>query len=315
MKDSSMMRLEREKIKYQNQKKKYLDITEILREKSNDFQRIHRLNEETLTKTSFQHNEQFDILKVENAKQNFTLESEKKNAERMETEVKLYPATLAAAPHHCVESQTPERHLELAFQSARHGGFSSQEKKNFDIYNLKDSSDIPSQKNSKSEITNSDLENEIGQKKDTLRVRTLISEQEKSLLKQTKCQMKETECKCQNEQRKMSEYTSEQKSIKEILSKLQSKITLLQQLLHDLHKKEEKQNNVVINIQNQFHDIRERFQVQTERYNLLLKTRNIKLFNENNHLMEKCQHKSKNKKRNKYQASKLFQVSLKEYSK
>ena len=78
MKDSSMMRLEREKIKYQNQKKKCLDITEILREKSNDFQRIHRLNEETLTKTSFQYNEQFDIPKVENVKQNFTLEREKK---------------------------------------------------------------------------------------------------------------------------------------------------------------------------------------------------------------------------------------------
>ena len=81
MKNSSMMRLEREiniKIKYQNQKRKYLDTTGTLREKSNDPQRIHKLNEETLTKITFQHNEQFDIQKVENPMQNFTLESEKK---------------------------------------------------------------------------------------------------------------------------------------------------------------------------------------------------------------------------------------------
>ncbi|XP_047410282.1 ankyrin repeat domain-containing protein 36C-like [Sciurus carolinensis] len=150
----AMIRLEMEKMNHQNQedKKEYLEVIDSLREKNDDLQRTIKLNEETLTKTTFQYNEQIDILKTEITKLKFKLENKEQNTERQETEVKSYPASQAVAALPCNENQTSKRELELPSQRATDGCLGLKDKENFKISKLNVGSEILSQKFSKSGI-------------------------------------------------------------------------------------------------------------------------------------------------------------------
>ncbi|XP_037656784.1 ankyrin repeat domain-containing protein 26-like [Choloepus didactylus] len=93
------LRLEIDTMKIHNQEKekKYSEDMKIVKEKNDDLQKTLKLNEETLTKTIFQYNEQIDVLTSQNAMLNSKLESEKQSKERLETEVESYRSRLAAA--------------------------------------------------------------------------------------------------------------------------------------------------------------------------------------------------------------------------
>ncbi|XP_058428355.1 uncharacterized protein LOC124078566 isoform X2 [Marmota monax] len=134
------------------------------------------------------------------------------------------------------------------------------------------------------EMTTSDLENEIGQKRDTLRVRTLVSEQEKRHT-------------YQNEQREMEEHIRKQESIRERrICRLQSEITQLQQEFHDLKNKLENQIDTFTHNQNQCFDIIRQLQAQNERYRLFLESRNMRLIHENSLLQKDSSMKRESRK-------------------
>nr|XP_040129252.1 uncharacterized protein LOC120885689 [Ictidomys tridecemlineatus] len=124
------------------------------------------------------------------------------------------------------------------------------------------------------EMTTSDLENEIGQKRDTLRVRTLVSEQEKRHT-------------YKNEQREIEEHIRKQESIRQRrIYRLQSEITQLQQEFHDIKIKFENQIETSNHKQNQQFDIIRQLQAQNERYRLFLESRNMRLIHENSLLQK-----------------------------
>nr|XP_023404614.1 ankyrin repeat domain-containing protein 26 isoform X15 [Loxodonta africana] len=284
----AMLTLEIDTLKNQNQEKekKYSDDIEIVKEKNDDLQKTLKQNEETLTKTIFQYSGQLNVLTAENTMLNSKWENEKQNKERLETEVESYRSRLAAAIHDHDQSQTSKRDLELAFQRARDEWFRLQDKMNFDLSNLKDNNETLSQQLSKAESKFNSLEIELHHTKDALREKTLVLERVQRDLSQTRCQLKEIEHMYQNEQGKVNKYIGKQESMEERLSQLQSENMLLRQQLDDAHNKVDNKEKTVINIQDQFHDIVKKLQVESEKQSLMLGERNKELINECNHLKE-----------------------------
>ncbi|XP_048663538.1 ankyrin repeat domain-containing protein 26 isoform X7 [Marmota marmota marmota] len=288
-KEISMIRLEIDTIKNQNQEKekKYLEDVEIANEKNDNLQKTIKLNEETFTTTVLQYNGHLSILTAQNTMLNSKLENEKQNKERLEIEVESYRSRLAAAIHDYDESQASKRDIELAFQRSRDECFRLQDKMNFSISNLKDNNEILSQQLSKAERKFNSLEIELHHTKDALREKTLVLEQVQRDLNQTQGQMKEIECMYQNEQCKVNKYVGKQESLEERLSQLQSENTLLRQQLDDAQNKADNKEKTVINIQDQFHDIVKKLQAESKKQNLMLEDRNKELINECNHLKER----------------------------
>ncbi|KAB1254044.1 Ankyrin repeat domain-containing protein 26 [Camelus dromedarius] len=285
----TMLNLERETIKHQNQEKenKYFEDIEIVKEKNDDLQKIIKQDEETLTKTISQYNGQLNVLTAENTMLSSKLENEKQCKERLETEVESYRSRLAAAIHDHEQSQAAKRDLELAFQRARDEWFRLQDKMNFDISNLKDNNEVLSQQLSKAESRLNSLEIELHHTRDALREKTLVLECVQRDLSQAQCQKKEIEHLYQNEQGKVSKYIGKQESLEERLSQLQSENMLLRQQLDDAQNKADSKDKTVINIKDQFQDIVKKLQGESEKQVLMLEERNKELINECNHLKER----------------------------
>ncbi|XP_066136347.1 ankyrin repeat domain-containing protein 26 isoform X1 [Saccopteryx bilineata] len=283
------LKLEIDTVKNQNQEieKKYIEDIAIVKENNDHLHKTIKLNEETLTNTIFQYNEQLNVLRAENTMLTSKLENEKQNKERLETEVDSYQSRLAAVVKDHEQSQTSKRDQQLAFQRARDEWFCLRDKLNFDLSNLKDSNEILSQQLSKAESKLSNLEIELQHTRDALRERTLVLEGVQRDLSQTECQKKEFEHMYQKEQGKVNKYIGKQGSLEERLSHLQSENMLLRQQLEDAHNKAEKKEKTVINIQDQFQDIIKTFQAESEKQGIMLNERNKELINECNHLKER----------------------------
>ncbi|XP_054572561.1 ankyrin repeat domain-containing protein 26 [Eptesicus fuscus] len=283
------LRLEIDTVKNQNQEmeKKYFEDIAIVKEKNDHLQKTIKLNEETLTKTIFQHNGQLGVLTAENTMLNSKLENEKQNRERLEAEVESYRSRLATAIQDYEHCQTSKKDLQFAFQRERDEWFCLRDKMNFDMSNLKDNNEVLSQQLSKAESKFNSLEIELHHTRDALRERTLVLEGVQRDLSQTQCQKKEIEHLYQKEQGKVNKYVGKQGSLEERLSHLQSENMLLRQHLDDAHNKADSKEKTVINIQDQFQDIIKIFQAESEKQGLLLNERNKELINECNHLKER----------------------------
>ncbi|KAK1338693.1 hypothetical protein QTO34_019350 [Cnephaeus nilssonii] len=283
------LRLEIDTVKNQNQEmeKKYFEDIAIVKEKNDHLQKTIKLNEETLTKTIFQHNGQLDVLTAENTMLNSKLENEKQNRERLEAEVESYRSRLATAIQDYELCQTSKKDLQFAFQRERDEWFCLRDKMNFDMSNLKDNNEVLSQQLSKAESKFNSLEIELHHTRDALRERTLVLEGVQRDLSQTQCQKKEIEHLYQKEQGKVNKYVGKQGSLEERLSHLQSENMLLRQQLDDAHNKADSKEKTVINIQDQFQDIIKIFQAESEKQGLMLNERNKELINECNHLKER----------------------------
>ncbi|EPQ14133.1 Ankyrin repeat domain-containing protein 26 [Myotis brandtii] len=283
------LRLEIDTVKNQNQEmeKKYVEDIAIVKEKNDHLQKTIKLNEETLTRTTFQHNGQLDVLTAENTMLNSKLENEKQNRERLEAEVESYRSRLATAIQDHEHCQTSKRDLQFAFQRERDEWFCLQDKMKFDMSNLKDSNEVLSQQLSKAESKFNNLEIELHHTRDALRERTLVLEGVQRDLSQTQCQKKEIEHMYQKEQGKVNKYVGKQGSLEERLSHLQSENMLLRQQLDDAHNKADSKEKTVINIQDQFQDIIKIFQAESEKQGLMLNERNKELINECNNLKER----------------------------
>ncbi|XP_053758881.1 ankyrin repeat domain-containing protein 30B [Panthera pardus] len=174
----AMLRLERDTIKNQNQRKetKYCEDIESVKEKNDNLQKTIKQNEETLSKTIFRYSGQLNVLTAEITMLKSKLENEKQNKESLEAEVESYRARLATAVHDHDQSQTSRRDLELAFQRARDEWFHLQDKMNFDVSKLQDNNEVLSRQLSQDESKFNALEIELHHIRDALREKTLLLE-------------------------------------------------------------------------------------------------------------------------------------------
>ncbi|XP_028609315.1 ankyrin repeat domain-containing protein 30A isoform X2 [Grammomys surdaster] len=296
----AVLRLEMDTIKNHNQEKekKYLEDIKIANEKNDNLQRMIKLNEETFTKTIFQYSGQLNSLKTENTMLNSRLDNEKQSKERLETDIESFRSQLASALHEHAEIQTAKRDLETAFQRARDEWFRLKDKMNFDMSNLRDSNEVLSQQLSKTERKLNSLEIEFHHTKDELREKTLALKHVQRDLSQTQCQMKEVEHMFQDEQGKVNKYMGKQESIEERLAQLQSENTLLRQQLDDAANKAESKDKTIVTIQDQFQDVLNRFQAESQKHSLRLEDRNQELIIECSHLKERmCQYETEKAER------------------
>lgn len=261
------LRMEIDAVKNQNREmeKKCLKDIAIAKEKNDHLQKTIKLNEETLTKTIFQHNGQLDALTAQNAMLNSELENEKQNRERLEAEVESYRPRLATALQDREQCQTSKKDLQLAFQRIRDEWFCFQDKMNFDMSDLKKSNEILSQQLSKTESKFSRVEIELHHTRDALRERTLILEGAKRDLRKIKGEKTEIEHMYQSEQCKVNKYIAEQESLREKLCQLQSENMLLRQQLDDAHSKIDSEEKTVVNILDQLQEIRKIFHAEQDR--------------------------------------------------
>ncbi|XP_031238978.1 ankyrin repeat domain-containing protein 30A isoform X3 [Mastomys coucha] len=296
----AMVRLEMDTIKNHNQEKekKYLEDIKIANEKNDNLQRMIKLNEETFTKTIFQYSGQLNSLKTENTMLSSKLDNEKQTKERLETDIESFRSRLASALHDHAEIQAAKRDLETAFQRARDEWFRSKDKMNFDMSTLRDNNEVLSQQLSKTERKLNSLEIEFHHTKDELREKTLALKHAQRDLNQTQCQMKEVEHMFQDEQGKVSKYMGKQESIEERLAQLQSENMLLRQQLDDAANKAESKDKTIVNIQDQFQDVLNRFQAESQKHSLRLEDRNQELIIECSHLKERmCQYENEKAER------------------
>ncbi|GAB1291208.1 Ankyrin repeat domain-containing protein 26 [Apodemus speciosus] len=291
----AMLRLEMDTIKNHSQEKekKYLEDIKIANEKNDNLQRMMKLNEETLTNTIFQYSGQLNNLKAENTVLSSKLDNEKQNKERLETDVESFRSRLASALHDHAEIQTAKRDLETAFQRAKDEWCRLKDKMSFDMSNLRDHNEVLSQQLSKTERKLNSLETEFHHTKDELREKTLALKTAQRNLSQTQCQMKEVELMFQDEQGKVSKYMGKQESIEERLAQLQSENSLLRQQLDDAANKAASKDKTIVNIQDQFQDVLNRFQAESQKHSLRLEDRNQELISECSHLKERmCQYEN-----------------------
>lgn len=284
----AMMSLEMDKMKCQNQeeRKKYLEVIDIFRDKYDDLQRTIKLNEETLTKTTFRYNEQIDILKTEITKLNIKLENKEQNTERQETESESYLASQAAAPHPCDESQTSNRELELPSQTARDGCLGLKGKGNFKISKRNLRSEILSPKFSKPGIKTSSREKVFytHMMRDIRKICVVLKRVQRDL-KQTQCQVNEMKHRHQNEPSQNYKCIENQEAMGERLSQMESEITLLRQQFHEgCNKCIDKE--LLVYIQEQC-NIMKAIQDEAENSSLRQENRSMELMNENHHFEER----------------------------
>ncbi|XP_042833058.1 ankyrin repeat domain-containing protein 26-like [Panthera tigris] len=293
----AMLRLERDTIKNQNQRKemKYCEDIESVKEKNDNLQKTIKQNEETLSKTIFRYSGQLNVLTAEITMLKSKLENEKQNKESLEAEVESYRARLATAVHDHDQSQTSRRDLELAFQRARDEWFHLQDKMNFDVSKLQDNNEVLSRQLSQDESKFNALEIELRHIKDALREKTLLLECVQRDLSQTQCQKMEIEHMYQKEQSKVNNYIAKQESFEERLSQLQSENMLLRQQLDDAHNEADSKEKLGINIQDPFQNIQKNLKAKRGEQGLMLGERNKELIDECKHLKERI-YKYKNEK-------------------
>ncbi|KAG3264571.1 hypothetical protein H1C71_000882, partial [Ictidomys tridecemlineatus] len=269
----------------QEKEKKYLEDFEILKGKYDDLQKTIKQKEETAGANPFQDNEQFNKIKGDITILKFQLEYKKENRERLETEVKSYHTTLAAAPFHHYEGQTSREYQEFAFHSAREEYLHSQAKMKFDISHLKAHSEVVSEELVKYEERFCILKNKVHQTRHAVKEMTLNLETLQRDLRQAQCQIKKIKCTYHNEQTKVNKYDGKQDSIEE-RSRPQTENKLLQQQLHKPHN-ESVNKDTVISIQQQCHDIVEKLRAETKNHNLVLENIINKLINKCDHIEER----------------------------
>ncbi|XP_045407631.1 ankyrin repeat domain-containing protein 26-like [Lemur catta] len=291
----AMVRMERDKIKSQNEEneKKYPKDTEITKEKYDDVYMTLLRNLETLNKTVCQYGEKLCVLTAENAMLKCKLESETQNKERLEEELASCHSRLTATTRDLDERETSRKHLELAFYTARDEWDHLQDKMNFSMSNLKENNEILSEKLSKAESKIDSLETELHHTRELLREKTLFLEVVQRDLRQTQCQTEEIEQTYGSDQSKVNPHMGEQESLEQRFCELQRENMLLRQQLHAAHNKAAQKDETVTNIQDQLRDIVKQSQAGSDKQSLLLEGKLQELTNECDRLKETMCHLEK----------------------
>uniref|UniRef100_G1S431 CCDC144C-like coiled-coil domain-containing protein n=1 Tax=Nomascus leucogenys TaxID=61853 RepID=G1S431_NOMLE len=234
-----------------------------------------KLNEEMITKTAFQYQQELNDLKAENVRLNSKLLKEKESKERLEADIESYQSRLAAAVSKHNESVKTERNLKLALERTQ--DISEQVKISSDISKVKDENEFLTEQLFKMQIKFNTLKDKFRKTRDTLRKKSLALETVQNDLSQTQQQIKEMKEMYQNAEAEVSKSTGKWNCVEERICQLQRENLWLVQQLDDVHQKEDHEE-IVINIQRGF--------IESGKKDLLLEEKNKKRMNEYNYLKE-----------------------------
>uniref|UniRef100_A0A2K6NP87 Ankyrin repeat domain 20 family member A1 n=1 Tax=Rhinopithecus roxellana TaxID=61622 RepID=A0A2K6NP87_RHIRO len=266
---------------------KCLTDIKIVKEINAYLEKSVKLNEETITKTTFQYEQELHDLKAENTGLNSKLLKEKESKARLEAEIESYQARLAAAISKHSESVKTERNLRLALERTQ--DVSLQVKMTSDISEVEDENEFLTEL-SKMQIKLITLKDKFRKTRDTLRKKSLALETVQNNLSPTQQHIKEMKEMYQNAEAKVSKSTGKWNCVEERICQLQRENPWLEQQLDDVHQKEGDQE-IVINIH--------RGSIESGKKDLLLQEKN-KQMNECNHLKENVFQYEKEKTKNKY---------------
>lgn len=222
----------------------YLKDIKIVKERNAALEKSIKLTEER-AKTAFQDPQELNDLKAENKRLNSELLKEKESKARLEAEIESYQSGLAAVISKHSESVKTERNLKLALQNTQ--DISVQEKMSSDISEVEDKNEFLTEQLSQMRIKFNTLEDKFRKEM------------------------------YQNAEAKVSNSTGEWNCVEERICQLQRENLWLEQLLDDVHQKED-HKEIVINIQ--------RGSIESGKKDLLLEEKNKKLMNDCDHLKE-----------------------------
>ncbi|XP_053451546.1 ankyrin repeat domain-containing protein 26-like [Nycticebus coucang] len=272
------LRMEVDTIKTQTQEQKP--------ESSEDIETIKylrnsiKLKRERLAEIISDHSRQLRMLSSENTLLKSELDFEKREKEKLKTEVQSNLHELSAVLSDLHRSQKSQKDLEFAYQKERDEW--SVVKENMTSY-----SNILFQKLVEAERKFNSLEVELCNTKDILSQKTLALEGVQRDLSQAVCEKKEMELKYHNEQRKMHTYLAEEELAEEPLAQLRSRNTELQQQLSHAQDKADNKEKTMMAMQTQFRASVKQLQAESKCQRLLLEARNKELTNKCSHLKEK----------------------------
>ncbi|XP_072863242.1 putative ankyrin repeat domain-containing protein 20A2 isoform X3 [Chlorocebus sabaeus] len=252
----------------------YLKEIEIVEERCAALEKRIKLTEER-AKTAFQDPQELNDLKAENKRLNSELLKEKESKARLEAEIESYQSGLAAVISKHSESVKTERNLKLALQNTQ--DISVQEKMSSDISEVEDKNECLTEQLSQMRIKFNTLKDKFRKTRDTLRTKSLAFETLQNDLSQAQQQIKEMKERYQNAEAKVSNSTGEWNCVEERRCQLQRENLGLEQLLDDVHQKED-HKEIVIKIQ--------RGSIESGKKDLLLEEKNKKLMNDCDHLKE-----------------------------
>ncbi|XP_072863748.1 putative ankyrin repeat domain-containing protein 20A2 isoform X2 [Chlorocebus sabaeus] len=252
----------------------YLKEIKIVEERCAALEKRIKLTEER-AKTAFQDPQELNDLKAENKRLNSELLKEKESKARLEAEIESYQSGLAAVISKHSESVKTERNLKLALQNTQ--DISVQEKMSSDISEVEDKNECLTEQLSQMRIKFNTLKDKFRKTRDTLRTKSLAFETLQNDLSQAQQQIKEMKERYQNAEAKVSNSTGEWNCVEERRCQLQRENLGLEQLLDDVHQKED-HKEIVIKIQ--------RGSIESGKKDLLLEEKNKKLMNDCDHLKE-----------------------------
>ncbi|NXI43616.1 ANR26 protein, partial [Galbula dea] len=277
--DIAMLKLELDQVilRHQEEKGKYLEENETLKEKNEDLKKELKLNEEALTQTVFQYNGQLNLLKTESAVLTSKLEQTKESRDRLETEMESFRSRLNATAQELERHQASKSDVERTLQRERDEWLRLQDKLHHDLSDVRDSNKSLSQQLGKAESKANSLENELHQLKQTLREKALLLEMTQKELSQAQCQAKECDHARQLEKDQVSKFLIKQESMQERLAQLQSENLLLRQQLEDVQNKGIIKEKVVSDVQERFSELFSKLRADAEKQVCLVEERNKEL--------------------------------------
>ncbi|XP_053464309.1 POTE ankyrin domain family member A-like [Nycticebus coucang] len=164
--ETTVLRLERDIIKKQNEenKRKYFEDIAVEKQKNDDLQKAIQLNTETLTETV----SQLNVLIAETSMLKSTLENEKQNKETQETGVQTYCSRLAA-----LQNMTSKKNLENG-----HSISCAQSENEKEVKKLTESKKLLEDNLDQEKKKNSKLEKRVTRLKCLLKIATKLNEHE-----------------------------------------------------------------------------------------------------------------------------------------
>uniref|UniRef100_G3QH92 CCDC144C-like coiled-coil domain-containing protein n=1 Tax=Gorilla gorilla gorilla TaxID=9595 RepID=G3QH92_GORGO len=254
---------------------KYLKDIKIVKETNAALEKYIKLNEEMITETAFQYQQELNDLKAENTSLNAKLLKEKESKKRLEADIESYQSRLAAAISKHSESVKTERNLKLALERTQ--DVSVQVEMSSAISKVKDENEFLTEQLSETQVKFNALKDKFRKTRDILRKKSLALETVQNDLSQTQQQIQEMKEMYQNAEAKVNNSTGKCNCVEERICHLQCENAWLVQQLDDVHQKED-HKEIVTNIQRGF--------IESGKKDLVLEEKSKKLMNECDHLKE-----------------------------
>ncbi|XP_048404450.2 coiled-coil domain-containing protein 144A isoform X3 [Stegostoma tigrinum] len=275
----TVLKLELDRVRERNQEEqaKYMEQIEALKEKLDDTKKDLKFNEEALTHTALQYNSQLNSLKTEISMLTSKLEHEKRNKEKLETEMDAVRSQLSIALKELERSQAAKCESEQILQREHDEWHHSDEKRNYEISSLRETNNSLSQKLSNEEAKANKLDSELHRATLSLAEKNLMLESVQRNLNQSQARINDLEHTSQLQKEQISKFTVRQESMQERLAQAQSEIMLLRQQLEDAQNKGIMKEKAVTDVQDRFSDIFSKLRRDSERQVCLVEGRNKEL--------------------------------------